>query len=290
MEPAKKYLAIFFIFIITVITTIVILFPTLQPTEREKAGGFSLEPVSYVKIVVVVDNNEGVQDLETAWGVSMYVETDKDVFLFDTGPDPGVLKRNMDRLSINPASINFVFISHEHGDHTGGLSYLAALNEDLLVYLPAHSSSSLKERTSKYFKVVEVKEPFVLSKGLLSSGELYKGLYEQSLAIYVRDRGLVVLTGCSHPGVDVIVKHFHELTGLPVFAVIGGFHLRGASENRLEEIARTFLDLDVKMVFPIHCTGDKARQFFAGRLGERYMDGHVGLTVFISEEKVSVKG
>ena len=220
----------------------------------------------------------------------MYVETEGNSFLFDTGPDPGVLKRNMDRLSIDPASIDFVFISHEHGDHAGGLSCLAASNRDLPVYFPAHSSRSLKKKASKYFKVIEIEEPTVLSKGLLSSGELYGGLYEQSLAIYVKGRGLVVLTGCSHPGVDVIVRRFHELTGLPVFAVIGGFHLGGASEARLEEIAQTFLDLDVKMVFPIHCTGDRARRFFAQRLGERYMDGHVGLTVFISEEEVSVKG
>ncbi|RLE63835.1 MAG: MBL fold metallo-hydrolase [Thermoprotei archaeon] len=288
MVLAKKYL-LFFTFV-AIFIVIVIFFSSLQPVRRKETGELSLEPVSYVKIVVVVDNNEGVQGLETAWGVSMYVETENGSFLFDTGPDPDVLKSNMDRLSIDPADIKFVFISHEHGDHAGGLPCLATLNKNLPVYLPAYSSRSLKKKISKYFKVVEIEEPVVLSKGLLSSGELYGGLYEQSLAIYVKDRGLVVLTGCSHPGVDVIVKRFHELTGLPVFAVIGGFHLGGASEARLEEIAQTFLDLDVKMVFPIHCSGDKARQFFAQRLRERYMDGHVGLTVFISGEEVSVKG
>ncbi|HDI02156.1 MAG TPA: hypothetical protein ENF93_00770, partial [Ignisphaera sp.] len=79
-------------------------------------GSCSIEPRRYsysMKIVVVVDNNRFREDLETAWGVSIYVETPKTRFLFDTGPNPDVLEYNARKLGIDLSSLDFVVISHE---------------------------------------------------------------------------------------------------------------------------------------------------------------------------------
>ena len=63
--------------------------------------------------------------------------------------------------------------------------------------------------------------------------------------------------------------------------IIGGFHLTGASIDRLSRIVRVMCDYNIERVYPIHCTGDFARNFFARELGLRYCDGHVGLEVVI---------
>jgi len=281
----KIFLLIFIIFIF--VSLCLMFFVNKEGFEE---GALSLKPVDYVKIIVVIDNNEGFRGLETAWGVAMYVETENTAFLFDTGPDPTTLEINIEKLSLDIDKIDFVFISHEHGDHAGGLAYVSRVKPGIKIYIPKHSSNYIKSRIRKNFSLVEVDKPEIIVDGLISSGELYGGLYEQSLAVYVKDKGLVILTGCSHPGIENIVKHFHELTNLPIYAVIGGFHLCGASHERLKKIADTFKELNVKMVFPIHCSGDSARSFFAKELGEVYKDGHVGLELYISKDAVTIEG
>ena len=86
---------------------------------EKPAGNESREYAGYVRQVVLVDNNPYKEGLETAWGLAVYLETDQTKLLFDTGPDPGVLERNAEKLGIDLSKIDFIVISHPHGDHTG---------------------------------------------------------------------------------------------------------------------------------------------------------------------------
>lgn len=263
------------------------LFYTLLPEKRkteiiESDAKFQLNPTSMAKLIVVVDNNPGPENLETVWGISIYVETDDVKLLFDTGPDPELLKRNLEALGINIASIDAVIISHEHRDHAGGLAAVAEAKPGITVYIPAGASPTLKERIEKLgLKPVEINNATTLYKGIAVTAPLYGPPYEISLMIYVEGKGLIVVAGCSHPGIDIIAEHAHNVTGLPVYAVVGGFHLVGANTQRLEEIAETFKKLGVKELYPIHCSGEEARQFFAKEMGDAYRDGGVGTVIVI---------
>lgn len=93
-----------------------------------------------IRIVVLVDNNPYRQDLEKAWALSVYVEAGGVRFLFDTGPDPMVLEKNARRLGIDLSKIDFIVISHAHGDHTGGLRLLASIKPGMVVYVPPDRS------------------------------------------------------------------------------------------------------------------------------------------------------
>ena len=257
-------------------------YPPLSYPESDRYVE-ELKPVDKVEIVVVVDNNRGSGNLISVWGISLFVKADDVSFLFDTGPDPEVLEHNVNILKIDVGDIDFIVISHEHGDHVGGMPYLERVKPGITVYVPRGMDMKTVNYLMKNFKVIEVERPKVIARGVVSSGPLYGGVYEQAVAIYVKNRGLVILTGCSHPRVEYIVSFFHNITELPIYAVIGGFHLSGAEMERLEKIANVFLSLDVKMVYPIHCTGDVAREFFSKSLGSRYKDGHVGIKVEIEE-------
>jgi 7,8-dihydropterin-6-yl-methyl-4-(beta-D-ribofuranosyl)aminobenzene 5'-phosphate synthase len=82
---------------------------------------------------------------------------------------------------------------------------------------------------------------------------------EQSMFVNVRDRGLVVVTSCSHRGIVGICRHATRVTGVPrVHAVIGGFHLSGLAGERIEQVVDEFRALQVEHIVPQHCTGMEA--------------------------------
>jgi len=259
--------------------------------KKEKIARISnitLGEVSFVKVTIVIDNDPGPPLLRTPWGLSLYIKTNIAEFIFDTGPDLESLKDNLRSLNISLSDVNFIVLSHEHGDHVGGLSYIAKERRGIKLYIPKHSSAFLKNRIKSLgFKLVEVEQPTKLAEGILTTGELYgDGVYEQAIIVNVKNKGLIVITGCSHPGIENIVKYAYNLTKIPIYAVIGGFHLVGVGKDRLKNICDTFLELNVSLVFPIHCSGDTARQYFMKELGSRYGDGHVGMSIFISDEGI----
>jgi 7,8-dihydropterin-6-yl-methyl-4-(beta-D-ribofuranosyl)aminobenzene 5'-phosphate synthase len=102
---------------------------------------------------------------------------------------------------------------------------------------------------------------------------------EQTLVVNVRDRGLVVVTSCSHRGIVGICRHAVRVTGVPkIHAVIGGFHLSGLSDERIERVVDAFRDFEVDYVVPQHCTGIEAIAALLHRLPGRVVVSSVGST------------
>jgi len=162
--------------------------------------------IEWCNITVVVDNNPGPRDFKTAWGLAVLVQTPSVTILFDTGPSPQVLQHNLRVLKVEPKDIDYVVISHEHFDHIGGLEYIARNNPNITVYIPANSSQTFQEWIkSLKVRVVKVSSTIVIERGVAVIGQLYGPPYEQALAVSTR-AGLVILVGCSHPGVDRIVE------------------------------------------------------------------------------------
>jgi 7,8-dihydropterin-6-yl-methyl-4-(beta-D-ribofuranosyl)aminobenzene 5'-phosphate synthase len=100
---------------------------------------------------------------------------------------------------------------------------------------------------------------------------------DQSMVINVKDRGLVVLTGCAHSGVVNTVNYAQRISGVDrVWAILGGFHLARAKD---EDIERTIDEIEAKhpaMVVPSHCTGFQAAQRFSNRMPDQFVLGTVG--------------
>lgn len=247
----------------------------------------SLGYVSYLEAIVVVDNNPGNNSLRTAWGISMYIKADNLTILFDAGPDPTVLKENAKKLGLDLSKIDFIVISHEHGDHIGGLKYIAEIMGDkpIKVYVPKHMAGGAKKWIRELgFNVIEIDRTTVITKGVAVIGELYGPPYEQALAVNVKGRGLVIFVGCSHPGADNIVKKAVSDLNEKPYIIIGGFHLVGASEDRIASVANSLVKLGLKKIYPIHCSGDGIRRYISEKYPEIYGDGGVGLKIIIKEK------
>jgi 7,8-dihydropterin-6-yl-methyl-4-(beta-D-ribofuranosyl)aminobenzene 5'-phosphate synthase len=249
--------------------------PTPEPTPTEAAKGLRPEPVEGLTITIVYDNNEYDKRLKTAWGFSCLVEQGDLTLLFDAGGDSPTLLSNMDVLDIDPRDIDIVVLSHIHGDHVGGLGGILAVNEETTVYLPRSFPASFKERAKAHARVVEVHDPMEIADGIYTTGELGTGIIEQSLVVKT-DLGLVVITGCAHPGVVNIVAKAKEITGEEVYLVMGGFHLGGASKAAIEGIVEDFRELGVRKVASCHCSGDLARNTFERVYEENFILVGVG--------------
>jgi len=227
------------------------------------------------RITIVYDNNAHDERLKTAWGFSCLVERDDVTLLFDTGGDAPTLLSNMEALGLDPTEIDAVVLSHIHGDHVGGLGGILAVNDSTTVYLPCSFPTSVKEQIGASARVVEVHEPMEIVEGIYTTGEMGTDILEQSLVL-VTDQGLVVITGCAHPGVVDIATRAKEITGREVRLVMGGFHLTGASQAAIEGIVEDFQRLGVQKVAPCHCSGDLARGIFEGAYGGDFIRAGVG--------------
>jgi len=233
-------------------------------------------------IKIVCDNNPYGNELNTAWGFSaLLTGTDKTI-LFDTGRNRALLLDNMETLAIDPDRIDVIVLSHIHGDHTGGLSSLLEKNRQIVVYLPKSFPKKFKENTQKYgAKIVEVKKPLKICEGVYSTGQLGKLIKEQSLVIRTR-AGLIIMTGCAHPGILKMVKAARDLAEGDILSVLGGFHLEWATTGRIERIISAFKQWHVRYVGPCHCSGHKARSLFEKCYGKNYINAGAGKVIAVA--------
>ena len=190
------------------------------------------------QILIVYDNNPLQGDLIPAWGFSCLIILPPYQILFDSGGDPSILLKNMHEMDIDPEKIDTVILSHGHGDHVGGLSELLQYQHRVTVYLPKSFPKRFKEEVGLMgADVEEVGGSVMIHPGVYTTGELGGGLKEQSLVLKTC-QGLVIITGCAHPGIVEIVEHVRKLFEENVYLLIGGFHLMGKSPKELRAIAK----------------------------------------------------
>ena len=235
-----------------------------------------------ITLIIVVDNNPDPKGiLRSAWGLSILVNTSQGLILFDTGPDPNLLKYNLLKLGIRPQDIKAVVISHSHGDHTGGLPFILKNHPNIPVYIPAGSSKYLEEYVLKYGGVpITVNETTMIMNGIYVLGELYGPPWEQSLVVR-SDKGYILLVGCSHPGIVRITEHLINDLGKPPYLIIGGFHIAGAPLTECKEIIEELINLGVEKIAPIHCSGDTIRELLEKKYPDHYLPAHTGSIIKI---------
>src|SRR5262244_832204 len=88
------------------------------------------------KITVLYDAFGKVPRLQKDWGYSALVEAGGKRILFDTGDNPDILEANAKALGIDLSNLDFVVMSHRHGDHMGGMEYLLKVNPKVKIYAP----------------------------------------------------------------------------------------------------------------------------------------------------------
>ena len=192
-----------------------------------------------MKMMIVYDNEvykKGI-GLQSDWGFACLIESKYDTILFDTGAKGEILLSNMKKLSIDPSKIKKIVISHDHGDHTGGLKSLAPFVNDIDLY-----QLGCKKPIEK-MKLANAENPKEICKNIWTTGRLKGSIDEQSLVLK-SEKGCYVLTGCSHPGVEKILQRAEKIACCNIIGIVGGFH----DFNKFSVVE------DLDYIYPCHCT------------------------------------
>jgi 7,8-dihydropterin-6-yl-methyl-4-(beta-D-ribofuranosyl)aminobenzene 5'-phosphate synthase len=235
------------------------------------------------RLTILYDNNPYDYRLKSSWGFSCLIELEGKTILFDTGGDGGILLYNMRVLNKDPKTIDMIVLSHIHGDHTGGLWSLLREKSTLKVYVPDSFPREFEQRVKEYrAEMVRVDASLEIDRGIYSTGEMDHGIKEQSLIINT-PKGVVLITGCAHPGIIEIIEKAKTIAKKDIYMVIGGWHLSSAGEREIKGIIDAFQRIGIQKVAPCHCTGDRALAMFKREYGEHFIKASVGRIINIEK-------
>ncbi|MFY9803010.1 MAG: MBL fold metallo-hydrolase [Candidatus Acidiferrales bacterium] len=269
------------------------------------------------QITVLYDAFGKTSTMEKDWGYAAFIEYDGKRILFDTGNNPDILAQNAKAKGVDLTKLDFVVMSHRHGDHIGGLTYLLKVNPTVKIYAPKEGfgvfgsalpssfyrkDASLPEDQRYYdgappeiirfgsawpganFQLVDKNveiTPDIHLIALVSDKPGTLELRELSLAINTPD-GLVIVVGCSHPGIDKIVEAAGAINP-QIHLIVGGFHLVVASDSDIETIVTALHErFKVEYVAPGHCTGEPAFTALKKAFGDHYLYAGLGSTLALT--------
>lgn len=251
-----------------------------------------------IKITILYDNYLHTEGTKTDWGFSCLIEGTEKTILFDAGTRSDILMHNIEKLDIDINKIEQIVISHDHGDHYGGLlsasssdgkeNYKGLLshlrkNHALIMYIPISFRDVLVDNfKAAGAEITKVKEPLEICKDVLLTGEMGGPIKEHALILNT-SKGLVVITGCAHPGIAGIVKKAKDILNKNVYFVLGGFHLLQKSDAEVMEIIDKFKESGVIKCGATHCTGDRQIEIFKEVFGDNYVGMGVGKVIKISK-------
>lgn len=268
----------------------------LRYTGRAYITG--MNEIMALTIRVLLENRLAAHDdpaLTAKAGLSLLLEDETSKVLFDTGPDGSFLK-NAQRMGIKLDNLTATVLSHGHYDHCGGVPWLPEGSRIIChpqLTQPRYAAISLGRHVRKIkklsleldysrFRMECYRQPFAISERLLWSGEIVVNrpqsfgvlasspltpdyIVDEGVLIYLSDHGLVIICGCGHCGVENIVRHCQNITGIErVHALIGGLHLRAASVARVWQVRSYLHQLQVEKILACHCTGAWGKLWLAG--------------------------
>lgn len=265
------------------------------------------------RVTILYDAFGSPSTLVKDWGFAAFVEYGGKRILFDTGNNAKIFEHNVKQLGIDLTRLDAVIISHRHGDHTSGLTHLLDVNSEVKIYAPQEGAFFKSRLPASFLKphpglppdlrYFEGKPPERLVSGtpwekgnfeiITKTTEIFPGFYvlttrsqkpgtlemnEVSLAVRT-PKGLAVVVGCSHPGVEKILEEAAKIDSR-LYTVTGGFHLVLAPQDEVQRTASALHDaLKVERVAPGHCTSELGFVVFLDRFKERFDRAGLGTVI-----------
>ncbi len=198
------------------------------------AEKLELPELTQFELTVLVEY-KAEKGFESSPGVSYLIKTDQGSLLFDLGfgAESRTFTYNAKKLAITSSDIDVIAISHLHPDHMGGFK---AVRNNHVTLPPPLSNDPVKKcflpenATTDCLESEVVDSSRLLSAGIASTGPLARSLFlmnwteEQTLVARIKDKGLVILTGCGHPTIETILKMVKKLSDEKIYAIGGGLH------------------------------------------------------------------
>ena len=240
-------------------------------------------PVDRVTMTVLYDNTSAIEGVRSEWGFSCLIEGTEKTILFDTGGDGEVLMYNVRKLDVDLSKVDLIVISHNHWDHTGGLSEVLKSCPGLPVYAPSSFPYDFVQDVEKAGgRIVPVEKSKRICEAVYTTGEMGDRIIEQSLVVD-HPKGSIIVTGCSHQGIVSILEKAKSMMDKEIYLVFGGFHLLQHRDDQVESIIERFRELGVQKCGATHCTGDRQIEMFREAFGREYVPIGTGRILQFSE-------
>jgi 7,8-dihydropterin-6-yl-methyl-4-(beta-D-ribofuranosyl)aminobenzene 5'-phosphate synthase len=309
---------------IQLIAVLLVLLAGCAASSSSSQASAAADPTR-AQITVLYDAFGKASAMQKDWGYAALVEYGGKRILFDTGNNPDILAQNAKAKGIDLSKLDFVVMSHRHGDHMGGMAYLLSVNPQVKIYAPKEGfgvyggdlpstfyrkDASLPPEQRYYdgappetmrfgaawpganFQLVERTTEIAPGLHLIALVSDKPGtleLRELSLALDTPD-GMVIVVGCSHPGLDKIVEAAAKINPR-INLIAGGFHLVVAKDDEIDKIAAALRDtFKVGYVAPGHCTGEPTFAALRKTFGDRYLYAGLGTTLALSASPRPVAG
>lgn len=275
---------------------------------------------SPARVTVLYDAFGKDSNVRKDWGFSAFVEIGGKRILFDTGNNAKIFVANAKAKGVDFATLDFVVQSHRHGDHLAGLAEVLKVNPKVKIYGPKegfgvygsslpssfYRKDELLPPEQRYFdgrppetlkfgsaweganielidKTTEI-APGVWLIALVSDRPGTKELKELSLAINT-PQGVVLVVGCSHPGIEAIVEAASAINP-KIHYVLGGFHLVNATDEEIAKVAAALRDKwQIANVAPGHCTGESTFAALRETFKDRYVYAGVGTVLDVGRTR-----
>jgi 7,8-dihydropterin-6-yl-methyl-4-(beta-D-ribofuranosyl)aminobenzene 5'-phosphate synthase len=279
------------------------------------SGATAQEPPA--RVTILYDAFGKPSALKRGWGYSALVEYGGKRVLFDTGGDLDDFTFNARALRVDLSRLDFVVLTHRHGDHTSGLNQVLKVNPAVRIYTPVEAAyfdtpappaltNLIKRRVESapadmhYYdgkyperiasgspwpgaKFTQIRSPTEVAPGfwLFSTQSETPGTREMNeLSMGIKTpQGLVVMVGCSHPGIEKILEAATKIEAR-VYTVFGGFHLVNVSDTEVSGMVTRFRDRwKLERAAPGHCTGEFAFSEFNRVFGSKFDQAGVGSVI-----------
>lgn len=267
-----------------------------------------------MQITTLIENLVYQKNLFAEHGLSFYFDSGSKKILFDTG-QTGNFVHNASVLGIDLTVVDAVVISHGHYDHTGGLYPFLKINKKARVYIKKEAFypkfhgperfigvayDPLLEKRVEYVREkieidkdlfimpdIPVKFPNDTNYGHLQvrMGEkLVEDTFEDELYMAVTQNSrLSVISSCSHRGIINIMEAAKAAFDLPVDTIMGGFHIRANTDEKLKTLESYFRKLSPRSIGVCHCSGVEKYAWLLQRFEQQVFYNHTGKVVLVNE-------
>lgn len=274
-----------------------------------------------LKITTLIENERGkIENLHTEHGLSLYIEIDNKNILFDTGQSGNFID-NAKKLGIDLNNLDYVIISHSHYDHAGGFKRLVEeYGSDFKLFLGKDFFEKKYSEAGGIYRYVgsPFDESFLKEKNIEREYiEDTKRISENAMVItdferdpdyenvnesmYIKDgddyildkfedeislvldteKGLIVVVGCSHPGIVNMLNTIIKKTGKDIYMLIGGTHLVKEDDEKINSIIDYLKEKEIEMIAACHCTGTQGETMLSQQMEDAFIQNNTGDRVLV---------
>ena len=252
-----------------------------------------------IELKILLENTKQEQSsFEIEHGLSIFVRTNYSTFMFDCG-NTGLACSNAALMNIDLSKVEFVILSHSHYDHAGGFpsllryvtpktlftgrnfwrekfSFNADSNEykyrgcgfteaDLsnwnIRHVVCEDVIKLDDEAWLIGNIIRKYDFETIPKKFVCGKDKQQDNFSDEIVLVLREYdGVAIVTGCAHNGILNIVTTVSQRLSLPIYSVIGGIHLKGASSERIEKTLTELKNLGVRRLALCHCSGEEVHK------------------------------